>query len=251
MPRLARKQSKSNYYHIMVQGINKEYIFKYDNFIQVYKDIIVRKLEGSNITILAYCIMNNHAHFLIHSKEIKDLSKFMQRINTAYSHFYNSENNRVGFVFRDRYLSQDILNKKQLYTCLKYIHNNPVKAQMVKNMSEYKYSSYNEFFGKKQIITYESLKLLFGSSKNFIDEFNYIHNNIEDEKFIDIKEKNINDFIIDFENNYNVSIKNINNTSMLKSFINEAREQTDVTLVQLGKLLGISKSKVGNLTQKG
>lgn len=56
--------------------------------------------------------------------------------------------------------SQDILNKKQLYTCLKYIHNNPVKAQMVKNMSEYMYSSYNEFFGQKQLITYESLNLL-------------------------------------------------------------------------------------------
>lgn len=170
MPRIARNKSRSNYYHIMVQGINKEYIFKDDKHIQTYKDIILRKIKDSHVTILAYCIMNNHAHFLIYCEKNECLSNFMQRVNTAYSHFYNKENNRVGFVFRDRYLSQDILNQKQLYTCLKYIHNNPVKAHIVKNMSEYKYSSYNEFFGKRQIITYESIKLsqILGISKSKI-----------------------------------------------------------------------------------
>lgn len=103
MPRIARKNSISQFYHVIVQGINKEYIFKNSQYINKYKEIIVKKLEKSDITILSYCIMNNHAHFLIYSEKIENLSKFMQKINTSYSKFYNKENNRVGYVFRDRY----------------------------------------------------------------------------------------------------------------------------------------------------
>ena len=63
--------------------------------------------------------MNNHAHFLIYSEKSEDLSKFMQKIKTSYSFFYNSFNKRVGYVFRDRYLSQEMLSQKQLFNCLK------------------------------------------------------------------------------------------------------------------------------------
>ena len=78
MPRIARKDSKSSFYHVMVQGINKEYIFDTDFNIKKYIELIVSKIYRSNIEILAYCIMNNHAHFLIYCEKIEELSKFMQ-----------------------------------------------------------------------------------------------------------------------------------------------------------------------------
>lgn len=161
MPRVARKYSNSDIRHIMVQGINKEYIFRDEFHINHYKNIILDKLISSNITILAYCIMNNHSHFLIHSEKTEYLSKFMQRINTSYSRFYNKYHNRVGYVFRDRFLSQNILNNRQMYNCLRYIHNNPVKAHIVNNLADYKFSSYNEFLGSPKIITNKSKKILF------------------------------------------------------------------------------------------
>lgn len=167
MPRIARKNSNSNFYHIIVQGINKEYVFNKSEFIEKYQQIILEKKEKSNITILAYCIMNNHAHFLIFSEKIEYLSKFMQRVNTSYSQYYNKINKRVGYVFRDRYYSQDILNQKHLYSCIKYIHNNPVKAHICNYMNQYKYSSYNEFLGKKIIINDESIRLLFGKTNEY------------------------------------------------------------------------------------
>ena len=89
MPRIARKDSKSSFYHVMVQGINKEYIFDTDFNIKKYIELIVSKIYRSNIEILAYCIMNNHAHFLIYCEKIEELSKFMQKLNTSYSRFYN------------------------------------------------------------------------------------------------------------------------------------------------------------------
>ena len=150
MPRIARKNSQSCFYHVIVQGINKEYIFEKEEYIEKYKELIIKKLDESNVIILAYCIMNNHAHLLIFSEKSEYVGKYMQRLNTSYSQFYNKINNRVGYVFRNRYYSQDILTAQQLYNCLRYIHNNPVKAGITRTMKGYKYSSYNEFLGKKK-----------------------------------------------------------------------------------------------------
>ena len=253
MPRMPRKYSQSNFYHIIVQGINKEYIFNTELNMKKYQKLIKKKLENSNIVILAYCIMNNHAHFLIYSENVSNLSKYMQRLNTSYSRLYNKENNRVGYVFRDRFRSQNILSDSQLYNCLIYIHNNPVKAGIVKDISEYKYSSYNEFLKKKIIITHHSVKLLFGDIKNYKQHFKIIHNNSANENFIDVNDKikNITDFIKEFEIKHNQKIEEIiNNKYWLKKIIIDAREQTKITIEDLAKILNVSKSKVGRYAKK-
>ena len=252
MPRIARRNLKSCYQHIMVQGINKEYIFNRREYIQKYLEIISDKLKESNLNILAYCIMNNHAHFLIYSESSEILSKFMQRVDGTYSNFYNKVNNRVGYVFRNRYKSQDILSQRQLYICLKYIHNNPVKAQIVKSMDKYRYSSYNEFLGQKYIITDKSLKLLFGSSTNFVNQFFLIHNNYPDEgNFLEVKEKEIQTFIKEIEEKYHKKVFELkDNKNILIDIIKQARRETDVTIIELAEILGVSKSFVGDWYRK-
>ena len=100
MPRIARRDLNTCFYHAIVQGMKKEFIFNTPIQIEKYKEIIVEKLKDSNIIILAYCIMNNHAHFLIYSERSEYLSKFMQKLNSTYSNYYNKTNNRVGYVFR-------------------------------------------------------------------------------------------------------------------------------------------------------
>lgn len=252
MPRIARRHSQSQFKHIIVQGINKEYIFKKNEYIERYKRIILEKLKNSNITILAYCIMNNHAHFLIHSEKSEYISKYMQRINTTYSQFYNRLNKRIGYVFRDRFYSQDILTQKQLFNCLKYIHNNPVKANICNSMKDYRYSSYNEFLGKKKIINNESIELLFGAIDEYEKNFNIIHEGNEfNDDFIDIKEKEISEFIIEIEKKYNKKINQLRREKdTLSNVIKEARRQTNVTLEELAKRLGMSKSTVGKYSKE-
>ena len=177
MSRISRKNYTSNYYHVMVQGINKEFIFNKKTYMEEYKKIIHSKLENSNIIILAYCIMNNHTHFLIHTEKVEYLSKFMQKINTSFSNYYNKIQDRVGYVFRDRFRIQTILNQKHLFNCLYYIHNNPVKAGIVNNIEDYQFSSYNEFFNNNYIINDYSIKLLFDTSTNYLERFKNIHQN--------------------------------------------------------------------------
>ena len=124
--------------------------------------------------ILSYCLMDNHTHFIFHTLNFSSLSKFMHQINMHYSLYYNKHNNRVGYVFRDRFKVQEINNRTQLFNCLRYVHNNPVKASMCKSMSDYKFSSYNEFLGCREIITNKSIELLFGTDNNFNSLFKKI-----------------------------------------------------------------------------
>lgn len=253
MPRVSRKYSISNFYHVIVQGINKEYIFNTDSNIIKYKDIILEKMDRQTIEILAYCIMNNHAHFLIYCNKIEQLSKFMQKINTSYSRFYNKINNRVGYVFRDRFLSQNILDKKQLYNCINYIHYNPVKAGIVKNIQEYKHSSYNEFMNKTSIVTSKGINLIFGSNNNYRKQLFSINMEICDFNFLDVQEKKIDiiDFVQEIEKNYGKKFSLIKNDKIiLKKIIHKARSETDISIVKLADLLEISKSSVWNYLKK-
>ena len=84
-----------------------------------------RKDIGSNYV---HCIMDNHAHFLIYYTKLEELSELMRKVNTTYAMKYNKINKRKGFVFRDRFFTQPILNEMQLYNCLVYIHKNPINA---------------------------------------------------------------------------------------------------------------------------
>ena len=135
--RIARKYKNSSFFHIIVQGINKEYIFQEERFKKMYLKQISRFTKELNIEVIAYCIMGNHAHFLIMTKNIEDLSKLMQKVNSMYAKYYNYSQNRVGYVFRDRFLSEVIDSKRYFIQCIKYIHLNPVKANIVKNCKEY------------------------------------------------------------------------------------------------------------------
>ena len=145
MARVSRNYIKSSFFHIMVQGINKQYIYNNDNDKEEYLKIVKEMENKSDVKVISHCVMDNHVHLVAEIKEMKELSKFMHKVNTLYAMYYNKKYDRVGYVYRDRYKSQAIYSEKQLYTCINYVHNNPVKAAICKHPSEYKYSSYNDF----------------------------------------------------------------------------------------------------------
>jgi len=244
MPRNSRKNLKSFYKHLMVQGIEKQFIFGEEKYIKKYKEIILEKLKESPVTILGYCIMHNHSHLLIHSETPEEISKFMHKVNTKYSMYYNKINNRVGYVFRNRFKSQEIFNQGQLYTCLRYIHNNPVKANITKTMQEYKHSSYNEFTsGKHQIISDKSIEILFGKERDFRPMFEQVHNKtivISNEDFLDV-----NTFVKQFEKKHKIKIEDLkDNRGLLNLAIKEMKEKTNAKAVEIARSLNLAKSTV-------
>lgn len=136
----------------MVQGLNKEYIFNHQREMQKYLSLLHKNVEDLNVMVVAYCIMNNHAHILLYSEDIKEVSKLMRKVNTTYAIYYNEKHNRCGYVFRNRYRSEEIFTQSHLISCINYIHNNPVKAKICELKGDYKYSSYNDYIHKKGFI---------------------------------------------------------------------------------------------------
>ena len=178
----------------MVQGINKEYIFYKEEYIKKYLEIIKRKRKDYNFEILAYCVMNNHAHFLIYVEDISELGSFMHKVNLIYAQMYNSSENRCGVLFRNRYKSEAISEIKYLINCIKYIHDNPVRANMVQNCADYKYSSYNDYITNTGCTQSKIMNQLFGKKFDYSKAFK----SCEDKRFMDIeeeKEKCLKDFI--------------------------------------------------------
>ena len=178
MPRVPRKSYESSYFHVIVQGYEKEYIFEEDYFKEYFLKLILTEAKKFEVEILEYCIMGNHAHILIYCDKIQQMSLYMKSVNTQYANFFNSEKNRVGYVFRDRFLSEPIQDEKHLYRCIPYIHMNPVEAKIVSKPGDYKYSSYHNFINKDGIVTDSVLIKLFGCRDKYIDLFHFLHSEV-------------------------------------------------------------------------
>lgn len=255
MPRYARKDITSKFIHLMVQGINKEYIYKDEVEIKTYLKYLREKIQNKDLKIVSYCMMNNHAHFLIYYNDINNVSKLMSQVNTKYARFYNNKNSRCGIVFRNRYKSEEILTHSHLITCIKYIHNNPVKAGMCEKPEDYRYSSYNEYKNKKCILLdWHFIQEI--SNKFDISIDNILKNEFEMCKFVDIDEKIDNlelckSIIFRFmkENELNSLDEFKDNKKFLKEISSILYFDYKFTKVDIAKVLNINRNKIGKVLQ--
>ena len=144
MARKARCSFISNVYHLMVQGDEKKRIFDLSANKRKYLYFLKHDAFRNDVDIISYCMMDNHAHVLVYCPEIERISQMMHECNTSYAIFYNKKRNKVGHVFRDRFKSETIFTKSHLMNCIRYIHENPVKAGICISCDEYGFSSYKE-----------------------------------------------------------------------------------------------------------
>ena len=136
MPRIPRKDLNTPFIHVMVQGVNKEFIFDDKKYLRKYLKLILNNVDENKFTVLAYCMMNNHAHFLFYVEDFVEFEKYMHKNNLFFAQQYNTEKHRCGVLFRNRYRVEPIYDINHLKNCIKYIHNNPVKANMVKQCKD-------------------------------------------------------------------------------------------------------------------
>ena len=216
MSRKSRKLVDGKICHHIVQGINKEYIFNQEVDKEKYFNLLKKYYRDYAIDIICYCIMDNHAHLILYSDNIQNVSAFMKQVNSIYAMYYNKKYDRVGYVFRNRFKSVLIMTREQLYTCIKYVHMNPVKAKIVGKESEYKYSSYNDYLNKSGFLNQRILDFLFFKSQDYITKFESIpYKDIYDNK-IDLKEI-LDKFLIKENINFNQS--KAKKYKILKKFI--------------------------------
>ena len=256
MPRTARKNIQSNFIHIITQGIKKEFIFYQDKYKNEYILLLKKYIsESNNLKLISYSIMSNHAHILIYTETIEEVSTVMRKINTAYAGYYNKNEDRVGYVFANRYYSQPIMNESHLFTCIQYIHQNPVKAGLVNLPSEYKFSSFRDFYENK--LDKNIAKLIFGT-ENYLTEFNNLQEN-NDIEIIDVCEEEnvgkskleVEDLINDFCEKYKVNLSQVKRSNYLilkfKEYLSQNFKITNKTICGI---LGIGKNRIKSIESK-
>jgi REP element-mobilizing transposase RayT/predicted XRE-type DNA-binding protein len=234
----------------MIQGINKEYIFNKKENKEKYLYLMKKYYTKYKLNIIAYCIMNNHAHFIMYTQDIQNISSYMHKINSIYATDYNKNNKRVGYVFRDRYKSQYIYDRDYLFKCIKYVHMNPVKAKLVNREKDYIYSSYNDFKNKKGYVNDELIQFVFKNIDNYMNLFN----NIDD---VDVEIMDIENEDNNFEiavNNYllrnNMNIEKIRKSKIyLSDFTNEIINK-GYKQKQIANILQISPSQISKILNK-
>lgn len=188
MPRKARCESRTGMYHVVARGINKERIFNQTREKNQIKKIILKHLEKYEVEIFAYCIMSNHIHLLIHSK-LSVLSSYMAIILAEFAEYYNYKHQRNGHVFQNRFSSECVESSVYFWNCMRYIHLNPVKANIVKNPLKYKYSSLKDYQIEEVKILHESAIKLYKAEFSDFEEYLMYHQIHQKQVFIDIPEE--------------------------------------------------------------
>lgn len=195
MARIPRKDIKEPFVHVMVQGINKEHIFNQEVNIKKYLKEMKKFLMETNILVIEYCIMSNHAHFLMYVKNMNSLTKLMHKVNLKFANYYNKKNDRVGYVFRERFKVQSIKTQEHLYMCIKYIRENPVKANICDNIEAYRYTGLNQDYFENKIVAENLIEVLLKmEGLKEADETNFLFIEEEQDKKILCK-KLVDDFL--------------------------------------------------------
>jgi putative transposase len=139
-------KSRSGIYHIMLRGANRQEIFHDDEDCSKFLDLLhIYKLK-TEVEIYSWCLMSNHVHLLLKEGN-EDVSATMKRIGVSYVSYYNWKYRTSGHLFQDRFKSENVENVRYLLTVVRYIHQNPIKAEMVRRVDEWRWSSCRHYYG--------------------------------------------------------------------------------------------------------
>jgi len=142
MPRPVRINLPNLIYHVVNRGNNKQVVFVEESDYQKYLDILRRYKIKFGFKIFAYCLMSNHIHLLIKTSEKGTISAIMKAITIAHTRNYHFKYNCSGHIWGGRFKSPIVSDDEYLLTVMRYIEQSPVRAGIVVDPEQYRFSSY-------------------------------------------------------------------------------------------------------------
>ncbi len=119
---------------------------------EAFLETLTRYKERFRFKLYGFVIMDNHAHLVMETGNVNNISKIMQALTLSYSQKFRNKYNYVGYVWQGRFKSQIIDDDVYIIECIDYIHNNPVRANIVKETKDYFWSSYRSYNGNDQAL---------------------------------------------------------------------------------------------------
>jgi putative transposase len=146
MGRVPRVDIGGEVYHVINRANARMQIFFKKEDYQLLEKIFNDGVEKCDMRILAYCIMPNHFHLVLHPKTDGDLQQFMQWVTLTHTQRWHAQHNSTGtgHLYQGRYKSFLIEQDQHLLTVLRYVERNPLRAKLVKKITDWKYSSLHQ-----------------------------------------------------------------------------------------------------------
>ena len=141
MARPLRIEFSGAIYHVTSRGDRREAIFEDDVDRRSFLEVVAQALQRFDAVALAYCLMDNHYHFVIHTRRA-NLSRLMRQINGIYTQAYNRRHHKVGHLFQGRFKGILVDRDAYLLEVCRYVDLNPVRARMVRTPGNWPWSSY-------------------------------------------------------------------------------------------------------------
>jgi REP element-mobilizing transposase RayT len=132
-----------NFYHIFNRGNRKQRIFFEDENYKYFLHQLHKYFDPQGIEVISYCLMPNHFHLIIYLTKEVDFSSIMRRFSISYARSLNRWIDSAGHVFQGNFGAQQIHKSEYLTHVCRYVHLNPVLANLVKLPYEWRYSDYS------------------------------------------------------------------------------------------------------------
>jgi putative transposase len=161
MARKPRVHFPGALYHVISRGNQRQRVFRDDQDHRRFETLLGEAVKGHSLTLYAYVMMPNHFHLLLEVSRAP-LSKAMQTLLYRYTHYYNRRYRKIGHLFQGRYKAILCDRDSYLMELIRYLHLNPVRAGMVKEPTQYRWSSHREYLRggtDKGIAVEQGLKL--------------------------------------------------------------------------------------------
>ncbi len=171
MPRRKLSFLPNNYYHAYNRGANKADIFRNDKDYVFLLKQVQDHLSEFDVSVIAYCLMSNHYHFLLRQNGQARISDFMQAVFGVYSMSFNSAHKHSGTLFEGPFRAILVDKNEYLLHLCRYIHRNPMKAGMVVTPDQWHYSNYLEFIQKRNgvLVDRDFVRRNFGTPEAYED----------------------------------------------------------------------------------
>jgi REP-associated tyrosine transposase len=129
-------------FHVYQRSVNRETVFDDDNDRERFLSCVRSASNRYGSEVHGFAVMSTHYHLLVTPSTKEAVPKTVKQFAGEYAQYYNRKHGRTGHVWGGRYSVQPIGDEYQLLTCLRYIDNNPVAANIVDSPEKYRWSSF-------------------------------------------------------------------------------------------------------------
>jgi len=147
MSRPLRIEFPGAVYHVTSRGDRQEDIFRDPEDRSAFLAILGHAMERFDAQVLAYCLMDNHYHLVLHTRQA-NLSRLMRHVNGVYTQDFNRRRGLVGHLLQGRFKAILVDRDAYLLTLCRYVERNPVAAKMVDSPGDWEWSSYRAHVGE-------------------------------------------------------------------------------------------------------